>query len=743
MVINKKIIRSMSENKSRYLGSFILIVLSSLLYTAVSLSFPSVKAEVDQFMKESVVEDANFIVGNPIQDIPALEEQYDMILEERKSIDIAAGEGSTLRIFSATRQLDKYCVVEGNGLSKSGEILLEQPYANEHAIKIGDSFTINKKAYLIAGFMSLPDYLYVLKSESDLLFNHKAFGIAVVSPSDFMDFQNPFTFYSVKFNQDNISAFKEEINKSNPIMKWTNKEDNPRIDAFFGDINGNIKMGEVMPISILFMTCLLLAVVLWRLLKAEFIQIGTLFALGYRKRELLGHYLTYPILLSLLGSIAGIVPGLFLAKPFTLTQGLQYNLPRISIHYDIKHLLIAFLLPFLLLVPTSTFVILKALKMTPLVLMKGGANKTKISFLEKRLKLDKLSFNTKFRIRETVRNIPRTLVMIFGVTLASMFLLFGFSMISSLNGVIDEGYNQTFLYEDLYLYKTVQTEVPISGEKILVHSVKAQDKNSDDLTFKIQGMQEDSKLIYLEDEKGKSLTFNQVIITKPLAQKLGIKEKDSLHVQSKITGKDFTFVVMRIANTYVGDFVFMPIDQINSLLGLKVGSYTGLLSNKTLDIAPEQLIASISKDDIVEGFQSSMGILKVFSGVIAFIAFIIGLIIIYIVVSLIIEENKANISLLKILGYSKKRVYSLILNSNIILVVIGYLLSIPLILAAMNQLLLMITSQMDVTVPAKLDPLYMLVGGMIIWFTYELSKLLSRKKIIHIPMVDSLKNREA
>lgn len=733
----------MSENKSRYIGSFILIVLSSMLYTAVTLSFPSVKESVDQFMKENVVEDANFIVGTPLTDIKAMEEKYDLILEKRKSVDLKIDEATTLRIFSATTQLNKYSVIDGKGLSKPGEILIEEPYAKEHTLKIGDFIKVNNKEYTIAGFMTIPDYLYVLKSESDLLFNHTAFGIAIVSPSDFMDFENPFIFYSIKFNKDNMATFKEALNKDNPIMKWTNKEDNPRIEAFFGDISGGIKMGEVMPISILIMTCFLLSVVLWRLLKAEFVQIGTLFALGYKKHEILGHYLTYPILLSFLGSVVGIIPGLFLAKPFTFTQGIQYNLPIITIGYDVKPLLIAFLLPFLLLVPSSTFVILKALRMTPLVLMKGGANKTKISFLEKRLNLQNLSFNSKFKIRETVRNIPRTIVMVFGVTLASLFLLFGFSMMSSIDGIIEDGYNKTFLYEDLYLFKTLQTDMPLSGERILVHSVNTLDENDLDISIKIQGMEPDSKLISLYNHNGNRLDFHQVIITKPLAQKLGLEKNDALKVKSKISGKDLTFTIDEIAEAYIGDFIYMPLDQLDELLSYAVGSYTGILSEEPLDISADQLIATISKSDIVNGFQSSMGLLKVFSGVIAFIAFIIGLIIIYIVVSLIIEENTANISLLKILGYSKKHIYSLILNSNIILVVIGYLISIPLILFAMNQLLLMITSEMDVTIPAKLDSIYMLLGGVIIWLTYELSKLLSRKKIIRIPMVDSLKNRDA
>ncbi|MGZ0039801.1 FtsX-like permease family protein [Paenibacillus ottowii] len=43
-------------------------------------------------------------------------------------------------------------------------------------------------------------------------------------------------------------------------------------------------------------------------------------------------------------------------------------------------------------------------------------------------------------------------------------------------------------------------------------------------------------------------------------------------------------------------------------------------------------------------------------------AFIIELIIIYLVTSMIVEKNKSTISLMKIFGYRKKEVSSLILN---------------------------------------------------------------------------------
>ena len=72
-------------------------------------------------------------------------------------------------------------------------------------------------------------------------------------------------------------------------------------------------------------------------------------------------------------------------------------------------------------------------------------------------------------------------------------------------------------------------------------------------------------------------------------------------------------------------------------------------------------------------------------GFLATVAFIIGVIVIYVVTSLIVEEYKSSISLMKIFGYRKKEINSLLLNSSTIVVVIGYIMGIPLILAALGQ----------------------------------------------------------
>lgn len=148
----------------------------------------------------------------------------------------------------------------------------------------------------------------------------------------------------------------------------------------------------------------------------------------------------------------------------------------------------------------------------------------------------------------------------------------------------------------------------------------------------------------------------------------------------------------------------------------------------------------MSLDDKLAAIREAIAPTQSMIGVLALVAFIIGMIVIYVVTSLIVEENKNIISLMKIFGYRKKEINSLILNSSTIVVVIGYILGIPLILAALGVLIQSMEDSVGLALPpARISPLYILVGFIVVMLSYELSKLLCRKKINAVSMSEALK----
>lgn len=692
------------------------------------------------FRLENKLEDASFIVQKPINNVSELENKYNLTLEERKSFDYNYDSTSVLRVLSETKKLDKYAVIDGTALQHQDEILIDKGFANAHSLSIDDNFRINNINFKIVGYMTTPDYIYPLKSENDVLKNPKAFGAAIVLESDIDRIGTPLTYYSVKFNKQNMDELKENLNNDNLIIQWINKKDNNRISFIDGDMNGGVTMGKDLPIAILLLTCILISVILSRLLKREYLVIGSLYAFGYTKKEIMLHYLKYPLVISTIGSVVGTIIGSSLVKPLLSTVSGYYNLPLLVINFNVKYTILSLLLPFIFLIPVTFLVINRALKLSPQQLMRGGINKTKVNFIEKNLKLDRFKFNTKFKIREIVRSIPRTMLMLLGVAFASMLLLLGFATKDSMDYMVNSSYKDIYKYNFQYTFNTLQLGDTNLGEKRSLSSFtsKFNNKNED---FIIYGVEKNSKFINLSDKNNNTINFDNIIITKSMSDKYNLKEGDSIKVKNKVNSKEFTIKIDKIAKAYVGDIIYMPLTEFNKLNGYPENSYLQLDSKEKLNIPAANLISESNRQDIIDGYNTLLMPMKYMIGGIAATAFIIGLIVIYVVTSLLIEENRANISMFKILGYNKKEIFSLILGSNTILVLLGYIISVPLILTSLASFFNSMTKDMNITIPTKLNNINIFIGFVIILLTYELSKALNKKKVLSVSISDSLKEK--
>lgn len=125
--------------------------------------------------------------------------------------------------------------------------------------------------------------------------------------------------------------------------------------------------------------------------------------------------------------------------------------------------------------------------------------------------------------------------------------------------------------------------------------------------------------------------------------------------------------------------------------------------------------------------------------IMAIFAFIIALIVIYVVTSIIVEENKGNISMLKVLGYKKEEINPLILDTEKIPVLIGYLLSIPILKISIGELMKRVEKGTNFSIPMNISIKYIIIGFVIIYLTYEISKIFSKRKILAISMVEFTK----
>src|SRR5690606_30628015 len=125
-------------------------------------------------------------------------------------------------------------------------------------------------------------------------------GVAVLSRQDIENLANKSDFYTVRFNtRENIHEqellFKNYLLTNDAeITRWDSTEDNPRVSFVALEVQTLSTMSKAVPATLLALSIILITILLKRMIQRESVVLGSLYALGYRKPELLRHYLTFP-----------------------------------------------------------------------------------------------------------------------------------------------------------------------------------------------------------------------------------------------------------------------------------------------------------------------------------------------------------------------------------------------------------------------------------------------------------------
>jgi putative ABC transport system permease protein len=742
MTLFRKVIRTILDHKARYIGSVLLLIISSLMFVMVNMTSINLNNTFTLFSERNALSDAEFSTDAGI-DEAALGKQFASSVETGGTADCEVEPGQVLRVFSMMNEVNIPAVQEGN-LPGDDEIMLDRLFAETNGYQIGDTITVADKEFTVSGYALLPNFIYVIKSKEEMMNDPSTFGVGVVGKADFDTLPDRHQVCAIRFDaRENIksqeAAVKDALRSQGvQITSWQSTERKVNVSYVPMEVGVLSTMSAAVPVAMLALTCILLGMLMWRMIKSESVIIGTFYAQGYRRRELGRHYLMFPLLISVIGSVTGSILGLLLEGSMFRFMLSAFPMPVYETIMNPWLVVFAILLPVLILCGVTWAITGRTLKTAPAVLMKGGEAKGKVNFIERSLRLGRLRFNTKFKIREQVRSLSRTFFLLFGVVVATMLMLYGLTMKSSVDYMLGEGINELYNLKYEYVFASEKTGAPPAGtEQFNAAYVSLTD--NEDVSFYVTGVLPGTEKIRLKDASGQTFKPIETTITATLAQKLNISVGDSATVFDTENGKEHTFKIEKIADTYAGDFLFMPLDRFNAEFEYPEDAYIGIWSDEPMTFNQGEIQSTKSIDAIVAGFGKlldQMG--PMVYGLIA-AAFILGLIIIYIVTGLLVDESRTSISLMKVFGYREREIGKLVLGSNTLIVILGYLLGIPALLGTVGFFYGSLTESLQIVLPVKLNVLYMLFGFIIVMITYEFAKWMCRKKVKRIPMSEALK----
>ncbi|MGR9049450.1 ABC transporter permease [Halobacillus faecis] len=743
MILKKSVFRTLKEKKFQYAGVAVLLLLAVMLYVSLSMAITTLESRNETFSEDYKQESFHFVAGGEVTDeqLSSWENKYNVILEKRKYADFEIDD-STLRAFTTTDSVNIPYISEGKAPSSNQELAISKVYAEKHQHELGDIITLDDQKFEITGFVYLPDYIYMVEQMTDLLADAEKFGVAVVSGSSFpMNAQTEILGWTE--NGDVPDGLREAVSEETALLQFVNSEDNPRIGFVETEIEGAKGMTTTLPLFILALSIAMVLMLMKRRMEMQRKEIGTLMALGYRKKELVRHYLGYAWVIGLAGTVGGLTAGAGLSVPLSNLYANYFNLPALSMFdWDPFVLVIGFVLPLLLLILLTTFVISRTLRTEPLTLLRPKEMSSgKKSWLEKLPLLQKGSFIRRFRLRLLVRNKARSFYIFIGVMFSTVLLLFGLITFNSMDQLVETTYKEILKYDYAIHYQSLITEETEDEQSpFIMNELGVVDE---DVKVTAYGMEKDNEFIQLSAE-GESLQSNLsqgAIISAPLAAVLGVGEGDVINLENSLNSDTMQVEVAAVADLYIGNNLYLPREELNDFLGFPEEAYTGTWQKQSPENS-ENVYMVEDKQKAIDSFESTTGATRASVAGMAVFAVLIGVIVLTLLTNLIVEENSPSISLFKVMGYHDKEVSKLVLSVYTPIVLIAYFVSIPLASLSLEQTMNTLVQETGFLMPTDVAWWMVVIGFIVILLTYWLSLGLSKRKLKNVSLQEALKKQQ-
>lgn len=537
----------------------------------------------------------------------------------------------------------------------------------------------------------------------------------------------------LKKNTDEIlnEYFKANIND---LIQFITAGENRRIKASSGDQAINKYAGLASGIILMILFTYVISVFVIHGIEKESSVIGALYALGVKKKELILHYLTLPVVVTLIGGICGTVIGF---SKYGVSVQMKdcytyYSVSELKAIYPVYLIIYGVVMPPVVAALVNYLVISKKLSQPALKMIRNEQKNSRIS----NINLGNMGFVHRFQIRQMLRESRTGFTVIFGMFISLLVMMIGIDCYLMCHNMSVNNKTDT-KYEYMYTYKYPQKQVPDGGIGCYTETLSKMAYGYN-LDVTILGINDNNPYFDVKTTKGR----NKVVVASSTAEKFNLKKGDKLILEDKANNMDYAFTVEDIVPYSVGLNVFMDIDSMRELFGQQKDYYNVVFSSKKLNIDSGRLYAVTTKKDISKSSDIFINKMMPMIIMMIIISAIIFCVVMYLMMKVMIDRSSFSISLIKIFGYRAGEIRKLYLNGNFYIIAVGAAICIPLAKKLMDMIypyfISNIASGMNLTFSWQL--FFEIYGGIILLYFIINQLLVGRLKKM-VP-AEVLKNRE-
>ena len=688
-------LRDMRKNFSQFITIFLMLLIGIMAYSGIKAYMTGMEVSADKYYADNNLQDLDAfgkLTDDTVSEIKKNEHVQNAegklsVLAEVKNLD-----SRDLQLnFIKTNEISKFYVVDGEKFNKDKSgIWLDEYFAKNNNLKIGDTLDFDsngiKLSEEIVGLIYTPDHVGYIKDDTEIFPVHDKYGYAYLSQNELPEAMRFYTSIMIDVDsEDNRSTVKTTITDNvDGVVSAVYTKDQYSAASYQGEIDeGKTYVGVF---SGLFIAIALLCVVttMARIVRKDRMQIGAMKALGFTDGRIAWHYISYALLLAILGTSAGLLLGYFWFGNFFLDMQMEYF--EVADYHTIASWdvwLVSALVIFATCL-TCYLVVRNYVRQPAAEILRVERPKVKSRSLRFTTSgfFNKMSFSSRWNIRDIIRNKARTITGIFGVVGCMLLLVCGFGIKDTMNNYLDT---------ELSVINNYKYRLNISDDA----SAKRIDELMEDYSH------DSSKTLAIEIKKDGELKLNTIFINdsgdavrtldknwKPMeipedgvliTQKLA--ENEGLKV-----GEEIEWHVMGEKEYYHTKIVGMNRDPQNQNITMTRKFYESLdreylpdsiYTNDEVGDLPKGVASIQNIDAIRDGMNMMLETMMSMVVLLVVFAALLGAIIVYNMGILSFSEKDYQFSTLKVLGFSDKKIGYIFIQQNLWVAAVAIIIGLP------------------------------------------------------------------
>lgn len=443
--LRKRLPRELKSEIGKYLVVFILMVATIGFVSGFLVADGSMITAYNEGFEKYNIEDGNFRTAEQIYKTQREEiEELGVKLYDNFYLEEPLDNGSTMRILKNREEINKVCLMDGELPARTGEMAIDRMYADNNGLSVGDTLQSVKKTWKITGLVALSDYSCLFQNNNDSMFDSVKFGVSVVTEEEFDSLNQDKLQYNYSWIYDQKpKTEKEEKEVSEDLMEdigeivtlesFVPQYLNQAITFTGDDMGGDKAMVIMLLYIVMVIMAFVFGITISNTIRKEAGVIGTLRASGYTRQELVLHYMTLPVLVTLVGALIGNVLGYTVFKD--VCAGMyygSYSLPTYVTRWNAEAFLLTTVVPVIIMLVVNYGVLRHKLKLSPLKFLRRDLSSGRRQKRAIRLSL-RIKIFSRFRLRVIFQNMSNYIVLFIGIIFANLLLMFGLLLPSALS----------------------------------------------------------------------------------------------------------------------------------------------------------------------------------------------------------------------------------------------------------------------------------------------------------------------